>query len=116
VGRVAARIRRLREEQQLSRAELARLAATSGGYLAEIEGGAKTPTVTTLGRLAHALGVAPEDLVAAEPPARRPDAADAVARQLRERGPEVVALVRSLLSGLDRVVAVAERPRQSRRR
>jgi len=114
--RVAARLRLLREEQGLSRAELARLAGTGRSYVGEVEAGAKTPTVTTLGKLAPALGVAPEDLVAAEPPARRPDAADAVARQLRERGPEVVALVRSLLSGLDRVVAVAERPRQSRRR
>jgi len=115
--RVAARIRLLREEQGLSRAELARLAGTSGGYVGEVEAGAKVPTVSVAGKFAHALGVAPEDLVASEAPARRPDAADAVARQLRERGPEVVALMRNLIAGLDRAVAAAaERRRGSRRR
>lgn len=102
--RVAARIRAAREAQGLSQGELAKEARTSRSYVAEVEDCAKIPTVKTLGRLAEALGLAPEELLGDSADKPRLDAADALARQLRARGPAVMKLVKGLLAGLDEVV------------
>lgn len=57
------RILKLRKEQQLTRERLAELADISVQFLADIEKGKKNMTVTTLRKLAAALGVSTEYIV-----------------------------------------------------
>ena len=57
VKRVAANVRWLREEAQLSLSELARRAAVSKAALSQLETAQANPTVETLWSLAQALGV-----------------------------------------------------------
>jgi transcriptional regulator with XRE-family HTH domain len=56
-------VRRLRIEQVLSQEELAFQAGMKRSYLSDLERGTRNPTVRALGRLAAALGVAPELLL-----------------------------------------------------
>lgn len=110
VSRVAERIKAAREEQGLSQAELGRRAETSRSHVREIESEKKVPTLTVVERFAYALGLSPEELVAADSsPKQRPDVADAIARQLRERGPAYVAVVKQVIAGLDKAVAEAQK-------
>jgi transcriptional regulator with XRE-family HTH domain len=111
--RVAARVREIREAQDLSQGELARLAGTSRSLVSGLEAGTKVPTVKTLGLLADALGVPVEDLVSEAAPARTPDRADKVARQLRERGAEYVAAADALIRSIDKAVKAA--PKRGKR-
>lgn len=106
--RVAGRIRQFREEQGMSQADLARALKTSRSYVSEIEGLKKVPSIKVLGTFAAALGVPPEELVSSKPSNTRPDAADALARALRERGPAYVKLVKSMLPNLDRIAKQAD--------
>jgi transcriptional regulator with XRE-family HTH domain len=59
VNRVAARIKRLREQRGLTQAQLAAKAGISRAYLARIETARHHLTVPTLERLAKALRVRP---------------------------------------------------------
>jgi transcriptional regulator with XRE-family HTH domain len=54
---VARRIRQLRDRRQWTQAHLAAKAGISRGYLARLETGRQDPTLTTLEKLAKALGV-----------------------------------------------------------
>ena len=57
-------IRRLRKKKGLSQEKLARLADISNNTLIKIEQGiAKEPTITTVSKLASALGVSIDELV-----------------------------------------------------
>ena len=52
----AARLRRLRQAQDLTIRDLAKLTGLSQGFLSELENGAKSPGYESLGTLAKALG------------------------------------------------------------
>ena len=65
VGRVVAA---LREKEQLSSRELANRAGISQPFLSQIERGVSAPSISTLYRLAAALGVQPGDLLPAHGP------------------------------------------------
>ena len=58
-------IRVIRSGLDMSRKELAQRSGLSYSYLAEIEGGAKTPSTKALAQLAQALGVAVHELMEA---------------------------------------------------
>ena len=61
---LAENIRRLRKNKGLSQEKLARLADISNNTLIKIEQGiAKEPTITTVSKLASALGVSIDELV-----------------------------------------------------
>ena len=65
LARVAARVRRLRESQGLSRAELAERSGLSVRFLARIESGDGNVSLVRLVHLAEALGTQPEALLRA---------------------------------------------------
>jgi len=71
-------VRRLRMEQSLTLTNLAMVTGLSASYLSEIERGKKTPSLTTLDRLAAGLGVTRDTLV--PPPEARLDAPGLPAR------------------------------------
>lgn len=63
---IGERVKRFREERQLSPAELSEAASVSRSYLSELESGrgsAQRPSADTLYRLAKVLGVAMSDLL-----------------------------------------------------
>ncbi|MDB5438455.1 MAG: putative HTH-type transcriptional regulator y4dJ [Caulobacteraceae bacterium] len=62
--RVAANIKRLRTERELSQEELAHRAGMDRTYISQIERGVKSPTVETLEKVANGLGVTISDLIA----------------------------------------------------
>jgi transcriptional regulator with XRE-family HTH domain len=57
VRKVAARIKKLREERDMTQEDLAVKAGVSRGYLARVETGRHEPTLSTLEKLAKALKV-----------------------------------------------------------
>ena len=57
IKRTAMRIKKLREARAFSQEELAKRAGISRGYLARLETARQDPTLTTLEKLAKALGV-----------------------------------------------------------
>jgi transcriptional regulator with XRE-family HTH domain len=56
---VAFRIKKERENQRLSQMALANEADNSQSFLASLESGKKIPTVTTILKIARALGISP---------------------------------------------------------
>lgn len=70
LARLGGELRRLREEQGVALAELARRSGVSRRYLTEAEGGRANLSVEVLLRLAEALGQRPEALVALAAEAR----------------------------------------------
>lgn len=73
--RLGARIRSVREENGLTRAELASKVCVSESHLARLEAGASSPGERTFYRLAHVLGVRFAWLSRGDKP-RTPDAAE----------------------------------------
>lgn len=70
--RTGLRVRRLREARGWAQAELARRANLGQAHISLLESGARrNPTADTLQRLAKALGVPIETLLAPEPPQRK---------------------------------------------
>jgi transcriptional regulator with XRE-family HTH domain len=61
---LGATVQRLRHQRQLTQAELAKAVGIHRISLAQIEGGAKRPSLATLERIAKALGVPPARLLA----------------------------------------------------
>ena len=59
-------VRARRKQLGLSQEELAFRAGMKRSYLSDLERGARNPSVRALGRLAEALGAAPEELLAGE--------------------------------------------------
>lgn len=59
-GVVGENIRRIRRQRRFSQRKLAAYAGVSPSYIAYIEKGARSPSLTTLNRIARCLGVAPE--------------------------------------------------------
>jgi transcriptional regulator with XRE-family HTH domain len=60
---VAANLRRIRHDRQLTQEELAHRAGLSARYVGSIERSDVSASVTILGRLAEALGIDPRDLI-----------------------------------------------------
>ncbi|OLC15994.1 MAG: hypothetical protein AUH29_06355 [Candidatus Rokubacteria bacterium 13_1_40CM_69_27] len=65
-------LRRWRERRGLSLRALGERSGVSYVTIARVEAGTKSPTVTTLEKLAAALGVSVRDLFSAEPRPRTP--------------------------------------------
>ena len=88
---VRQRVRALRVERGLTQEELCERAGISVDAVSRIEGGSRVPTLETLERLAHALGVGVADLVRSAP-AARPKGSTTVRRiaALVERQPAAV--------------------------
>jgi transcriptional regulator with XRE-family HTH domain len=63
VMEVGKRIREVRDDYGMSRNELARRVGVAGNHLYQIEAGNRTPSLGLLERVAHALRVAPAELV-----------------------------------------------------
>ena len=57
------RLKKLREDRDMSRAQLAELAGITREYVRRVEGGVQDPTVGTLQKIARALKVKVADLV-----------------------------------------------------
>jgi transcriptional regulator with XRE-family HTH domain len=55
--RIVTRIRKLRDAREMTQEDLARKAQVSVGYIARLETGHHDPKVTTLMKIAKALGV-----------------------------------------------------------
>lgn len=62
LDRVARRLARLRCEKGLTQAQLAAHSGLDRVAIANIETGARRPTVTTIYRLASGMGIKPEDI------------------------------------------------------
>ena len=60
---VAANLRQIRHDKDMTQEELADRVSLSSRYIGSIERGGSSPSVTVLGKLAHALGVDPCVLV-----------------------------------------------------
>jgi transcriptional regulator with XRE-family HTH domain len=68
--RLGQRLRELREERRLSVRDLSERSGVTAGVIARLERGQMEPKPAAIGQLAHALGVAPEELAG---PAPAPD-------------------------------------------
>jgi transcriptional regulator with XRE-family HTH domain len=60
---VAKNLRRIRYAQNITQEVLAERSGLSARYVGKVESGAASPSITTVGRLAEALSIAPEELV-----------------------------------------------------
>lgn len=56
-------LRRLREERQLTQEKMAASANLTTSFVNHLERGMKVPSLTTIIKLAHALGVTPSELL-----------------------------------------------------
>ena len=63
VGLLGKNVRRLRKAAGLSQEELALSVGMKRSYLSDLERGTRNPSVRALGRLAEALGCAPDALL-----------------------------------------------------
>lgn len=61
MSRIGREIRRIREERDLNQAQLAVMIGTGPAAISRIENGRQIPSMVTLQKLAHALGVGVED-------------------------------------------------------
>ncbi len=61
--RLGMKLKRLRQQKDLSQEQLAKRARITRVYVGQLEAGAKSPTVRTLQRLAKALGVKVTELL-----------------------------------------------------
>ena len=61
--RIGERIRKIREEKNISQQEIAALCDFEKSSMSRLEAGRTTPTVTTLYKISAALGVTIKDLV-----------------------------------------------------
>ena len=56
-------LKRIRLEKGISQAEIARSLDVSRGFVSNIESGKRNPTLTTITRLANAVGVTADELL-----------------------------------------------------
>lgn len=66
-------VRQWRLERAMSQEQLALDAGMKRSYLSELERGLRNPTVRALGRLAHALNLAPDALLKPDKPPNIPE-------------------------------------------
>ncbi len=92
---LAARLRDARAARGMSRTALAEASGVSLRFLAQIEAGRGNPSLLVMHRVAHALGLPIESLVAATEPRRVPQAL--IGRMLERLNPEQLAAVRAMV-------------------
>ena len=56
-------MKRIRAKKKMSQGDIARALEADRGYISNIENGKKNPTLATIQKLAHALGVSPDELL-----------------------------------------------------
>jgi len=56
-------IKRIRLEKDISQTEIARLLDVSRGFISSIESGKRNPTLSTITRIAKAIGVSTDELL-----------------------------------------------------
>ena len=61
--KLGANMKKVRAKKKLSQGALARLLEVDKGYISNIESGNKNPTLSTVQRLADALGVSADELL-----------------------------------------------------
>jgi transcriptional regulator with XRE-family HTH domain len=114
------RIRALRERQQLTQADLARLSELSRSQILLLERGERAPTVVTVASVARALGVPVGDLLDPVTQANPgPDRADRLATRARALGPAGLDAVERVIDALEQFASAEgrdDRPTRSRRR
>lgn len=74
------RVRELRAAKGMTEQELAARADLTPEAITRVERGVRVPTLATIGKLAHGLGVSPAELLGPTPPQREPRLSRAVAR------------------------------------
>ncbi|MCX7038077.1 MAG: helix-turn-helix transcriptional regulator, partial [Spirochaetes bacterium] len=79
-----ANMKRIRREAGLSQMKLAELSDLSTSFIAEIEGGKKFPSSTSIERIAQALSLRPYQLLLDEEDRREVDTAGRIAKLTRE--------------------------------
>ncbi len=65
--RLGSRIRRLREQQEMTQGELVRRTGLQASYLSKVEHGLVLPGVENLDRIARAMGIALADVFVSNP-------------------------------------------------
>lgn len=99
---LAGRVRELRERQEMTQADVARLAGIARSQILMLERGERAPTVVTVAAVARALGVPVAELFATGAAANPgPDRADRVAERLRALGPEAVLAVEGIADAME---------------
>lgn len=114
------RIRALRERQQLTQADLARLSGLSRSQILLLERGDRAPTIVTVASVARALGVSLSELLATVAQANPgPDRADRLAARARTLGPAGLDVIEHVIDGLERFASGeggSDRPSRPRSR
>lgn len=106
--RVGEKIRRERERLVLTQAALARAAGTSAPHLAMVESGQRGLTVTSVHKIAQALGLTLSEFFSDERPPRFNANSQALSRlveNLRGRSEEQLCAVEHLIEALDNATA-----------
>lgn len=110
------RIRALRERQQLTQADLARLSRLSRSQILLLERGERAPTIVTVASVARALGVSLSELLASTAQANPgPDRADRLAARARALGSAGLDAVEGVIDALEQF-AGADRDDEGRTR
>ncbi len=103
---LAERVRELRERQELSPADLARLSGLTRGQILMLERGTQAARIVTIATVASALGVAAAELLAPATTSNPgPDRADRLAGRLRALGPDALSAVEGMADALERAAS-----------
>ncbi|MFO8071484.1 MAG: helix-turn-helix transcriptional regulator [Polyangia bacterium] len=104
--RIRTRIRRLRKERRLTQEQLCDLAGISRDAISRIEGGSRAPTLSTLERVAAALGASWADIVGDGPELKHTHSlvAERVALLVDQQSEQVQEIAESLVRALVRSV------------
>jgi transcriptional regulator with XRE-family HTH domain len=74
------RVREIRADKGMTQQQLAERADLTPEAITRVERGVRVPTLATIGKLAHGLGVSPAELLGPAPTRREPRTSRAVAR------------------------------------
>lgn len=103
---LAERVRELRERQNLSQADLARLSGLTRSQVLVLERGEQAARIITVAVVAQALGVTASELLAPATTSNPgPDRADRLAARLRALGPEALDAVEGMADALERAAS-----------
>lgn len=96
------RVTELRERQQLSQADLARLSGLTRSQIFVLEQGERASTIVTVSAVAKALKVPLSELFVTGATANPgPDRADVIAERIRALGPEAMRALEAMADALD---------------
>ena len=94
---IGQKIKSIRQKRRLSQRQLALYAGVSPSYIAYIERGNRSPSLTTLKRIAHCLGVAPETFFQEEQTDARADGENKLAELFSYLKPEEIEFVEKVV-------------------